>query len=249
MVRYLITKNIFKIHFFFYVVAFIAFLTGLFKEFIIFSSIIIVHEMGHIVGALICKWKIEKVILLPFGGITIFNEYINSSLKKELFIVLLGPIFQCLFFYLVGRNNIIFTNTHYAVLLFNLLPIYPLDGSKILNIFFNKIFSFKFSNILNIIISYIVIVLIIYIGIVNHLNILFVLIIIFLLKKVIEEHTNLDNIFNKFLLERYLYNFNFRKEKRIKRIDQMQKSKKHIFFIKGKLKTEKEILAKRFDNK
>jgi len=242
-------KNIFKIHFFFYVVAFIAFLTGLFRDFVMLTSIIFIHEMGHIIGALICRWQIEKVIILPFGGITIFNELVNSSLKKELIIVLFGPLFQCLFYYLIGRNNMIFTNMHYAVLLFNLLPIYPLDGSKILNIIFNKVFSFKFSNILNIIISYIVIVLIIVVGIINRMNILFLLIIMFLFKKVIEEHTNLGILFNKFLLERHLYNFNFRKKKRIKKISEMQKSKEHIFYIAGKYKKEKEILAKRFDNK
>jgi len=231
------------------VVAFIAFLTGLFKDFVIFTSIIFIHELGHIIAALICKWKIEKVIILPFGGITIFNELVNSSLKKELIIVLFGPLFQCLFFYLVGRNNHIFSNMHYAILLFNLLPIYPMDGAKILNIVFNKLFSFKFSNILNIIISYIVIVLIVIIGIINRMNILFLLIIMFLFKKVIEEHTNLSIIFNKFLLERHLYNFNFKRKKRIKRVSEMQKSKEHLFYIAGKYKKEKEILAKRFAEK
>lgn len=247
MVRSLTIKNIFKIHFFFYVIALIAFLTGLFKEFVIFTSIIMIHEIGHIIGAIICKWKIEKIILLPFGGLTIFNEPVNSSLCKELLIVLLGPIFQCFFFYFVGRGNYIFTNTHYAILIFNLLPIYPLDGSKILNILSNTIFSFKTSNALNIIISYIVIIIVIFIGLIKHMNILFILIIIFLLKKVIEEQTNLDNIFNKFLLERYLYNFNFKMTKKIKRLKQMQKSKNHIFHINNKLYSEKIILKKYFD--
>ena len=83
MVKYLTTKNIFKIHPLFYLTAFICVITANFKNFIIFSSIIIVHELGHIIGAIIFKWKIDKVILLPFGGITIFQENIDKSLKEE----------------------------------------------------------------------------------------------------------------------------------------------------------------------
>ena len=50
-----------------FIIGFICFLTGNFKNFIIFSSIIIVHELGHIIGALIFKWKIDKIILLPLA--------------------------------------------------------------------------------------------------------------------------------------------------------------------------------------
>ena len=148
----MITKNIFKIHVLYYVVALVSFLTGNFKNFIIFSAIIIVHETGHIVGAWIFKWKIDKVILLPFGGITIFKENIDKSLKQELIIALLGPLFQILF-YLIFKDNATFNHYNMAILLFNLLPIYPLDGSKILNIFFNELVSFKKTHMLTIVVS------------------------------------------------------------------------------------------------
>ena len=39
------------------------------------------------------------------------------------------------------------------ILLFNLLPIFPLDGSKIFNLFLNQLFSFKKSHIYSIILS------------------------------------------------------------------------------------------------
>ena len=63
MVNLLITNNVFKIHILFYITAFICFLTGFFKYFIIFTSIIIVHELGHVTGALMFKWNIDKIIL------------------------------------------------------------------------------------------------------------------------------------------------------------------------------------------
>ena len=53
--------------------------------------------------------------------------------------------------------------------------------------------------------------------------------------------------FNKFLLERYLNNFNYKKHKVIKNINSMKKQTKHIFNINNKFYTEKEIIRKVFD--
>ncbi len=236
----MITKNIFKIHFFFYITGLICFLTGNFKNFIIFSSIIIVHELGHIIGALIFKWKIEKIILLPFGGITIFNENIDKSLKEEFVIAILGPLFQFVF-YLLYRNNEIFNYYNIAILLFNLLPIYPLDGSKIFNVIFNLFLPYKLSHVLSIILSFVFIIGIILYKI--DLSIILIFIIIELFKEILKH----KYYFNKFLLERYLNDFNYKKHKVIKKIYSMKKQTKHIFYINNKFYTEKEIIRKLFD--
>ena len=236
----MITKNIFKIHVFFYIIAFICFITGNFKNFIIFSSIIIVHELGHIIGALIFKWKIEKIILLPFGGITIFNENIDKSLKEEFIIAILGPLFQ-LMFYLLYKDNLIFNYYNLAILLFNLLPIYPLDGSKIFNVLFNLFLPYKLSHILSIILSFIFITLIISYKI--DISLILIFIIIELFKEILKH----KYYFNKFLLERYLYDYNYKKHKTINDIKKMKKQTKHIFKINNKFYTEKEIIKNMFD--
>ena len=236
----MITKNTFKIHIFFYIIGFICFLTGNFKNFIIFCLIIIVHELGHIIGALIFKWKIDKIILLPFGGITIFKENIDKSLKEEFVIAILGPLFQIVF-YLLYKDNLVFNYYNIAILLFNLLPIYPLDGSKIFNVLFNLFFSYKLSHILSIILSFIFIILIILYKI--DLSLILIFIIVELFKEIIKH----KYYFNKFLLERYLYDFNYKKHKVIKNINSMKKQTKHIFNINNKFYTEKEIIRKVFD--
>ena len=56
-----------------------------------------------------------------------------------------------------------------------------------------------------------------------------------------------DLIFNKFLLERYLNKFNFKKEKTINNMNNMKKDYRHIFFIDGKYLTESTFLTKYFD--
>jgi len=178
--------------------------------------------------------------LLPFGGITILNEKINHSLNKELLVVLLGPIFQIILGFYIKDPEII--NIHKSLLFFNLLPIFPLDGSKIINIILNKLFPFKLSQKINISISFITLFMIVFIGLYYHLNLLFILILVFLLKKILEEKHNIYNLFNKFLLERYLYDFNYKRIKKISKIDQMWLNKKHLIKHNKKWLTEREIL-------
>lgn len=212
--------------------------------FLSFTIIILFHELGHIIAGLICKWKIEKIVILPFGGLTIFNQKINHSLNEELFVTLLGPIFQIIFSFFISKDMM---NIHYSLLLFNMLPIYPLDGSKIVNVFINKKCPFLKSQKLIILISYMTIILILIIGLIKHLNILFILILVLILKKVIQNHTQLKETFNKFLLERYLYKFRYKKTKNITNIKNMYLNKNHVFKIDNNYYTEREILSKLFD--
>lgn len=237
---YLIMKNIFKIHIFFYLVSLILILTGYIKDLIYIMFIILFHELGHILIGIYYKWKIEKVIILPFGAITIFNTKINIKLKEEFLVTIMGPLFQSILF-LINNNKFIYYNK--LLLIFNLIPIIPLDGSKLLNIILNKMFSFYKSNLLSIIIS---IILIIILFTLNN-NLIGTFIIIFLSIKVIESIKNNKYIFNKFLFERYLYNFNFKKIKIVNNIKKMKKEKNHIFNIKNKYITEREYLRKLFD--
>ena len=243
MVKSLTIKNIFKIHPLFYLVAFVCFITANFKNFIIFSAIIIVHELGHILGAIIFKWKIDKIILLPFGGITIFQEDIDKSLKEEFIIAILGPLLQ-LTFYFLYRNNQIFNYYNLIILLFNLLPVYPLDGSKIVNILFNKFISFKKSHIVTIIISLLTLVIII---LSIRYNILLYFILLFIVLEVFKEITKHNYYFNRFLLEKYLYNYNYKNKKIINNIKKMKKQTNHIFKINNKYYTEREIMRNLFD--
>lgn len=243
MVKYLTTKNIFKIHPLFYLTAFICVITANFKNFIIFSSIIIVHELGHIIGAIIFKWKIDKVILLPFGGITIFQENIDKSLKEEFIIAILGPLLQLVFYFLYSGNSI-FNQYNLIILLFNLLPIYPLDGSKIVNILFNEFISFKRSHILTIITSFITLLVVI---LSIKYNLLLYLILLFIVLEIIKEINKHNYYFNRFLLERYLYNNEYSKNKIIDNIKKMKKQTKHIFKINNKYFTEREIIRNLFD--
>lgn len=224
---------------------------GLFKNFLYFSMLIIIHELGHFIGAKIVKWQVKKIIVLPFGGITIFDEFLSKSLYEEFIILLLGPLFQIIFyisFNSIFGFNLLLHNYHYALLFFNILPIFPLDGYKLLNIFINKFCSFKISHLLTMTISSITAIFVFTISL-YHANFVMLLAIIFLIIKNIEEFINHNLIFNKFLLERYLYSINLKKSKIIKsnNLKKMMREYKHIFYYNNKYETEKSFLKKKFD--
>ena len=245
-------KNIFKIHPLYYLVAILTILTGNFKDFTLITLIIIIHELGHVSAAIYYKWKIEKIVILPFGGITIFNEYLNRPIKEELIISLMGPIYQILFYYLscfLNLDTSLFSFYHYTLLLFNLLPIIPLDGSKIFSLLLEKYLPYKLANFLIIIISFIVFLILTVLIVINK-NLIMLVILFFLLIKIIKQIKNYKYIFNKFLFERYLYDFNFKKRKIIKNlnVNKMMRDKKHLFYYNNIYIIEKDILKDMFDN-
>ena len=137
---------------------------------------------------------------------------------------------------------------HYSILLFNIFPIHPLDGSKILNLLLQAFLPYKLTYKLNIIISVITGVIILFINY-YKCNYTTILIISIIIDNLIKYFKNINFIFNKFLLERYLYKINFPKIKTITKIDNMYKDKYHIIKKNNTYFTEKQYLKQRFKGK
>lgn len=224
----------------------------MYKDFIIIFTIIIIHEFGHFLISKLFKWNLDKISIYPFGGCVKFNEKLNKPLIQELFILLGGPSIQIIFFgivfylhnkgFITYRNYLIFKQYNYTLLWFNLLPIYPLDGGRILNIINNYFLPFKLSNRLSIILSYI---FIFYVFIIErNVNLTSMLLLLGC-----EDYLYLirqDYLYNKLLLERYIENFNFKKMMIIKNKNNFYKDKRHVIKINNKYITEKEYLNERF---
>ncbi len=193
------------------------------------------------------KWKIEKVTLFPFGALTVFNEDLNRKIKEEFLIVIMGPIFQIIFTFLICHlfNSKIILEYSIFILFFNLLPIYPLDGAKIINLFLNVITCFNKSHITTIVLSIITIIILLF----YNFNLILFLILILLFKQIIKEIINHKNIFNRFLLERYLKKYRFKKYKKIKNIYQMKRDYNHLILNGNNYICESQVLHKRFDFK
>ena len=224
----------------FYICGFICILTGYLKYFVFTMLIIFVHELGHIIVSKIFKWNISKLIVMPFGSIIIFNEKIDKNLLEEFLITISGPLFQIIFTLFI--NNKIVSSISYSLLLFNLLPIIPLDGSKILNTLLNKFICFKISYYILLIVSSIFIIYIF------RINIILILVILCLIKEIIYSTIRYKYIYNKLLLEKYNYENNYKKIRFIKNINNLYRNSYHLICYNNFYIKEKEYLDIYFHN-
>lgn len=232
----------FKIHPLTYIFILLSFITGYFKYIIYLMSLIYIHELGHITAGILLNWNIKKVVICPFGGMTYFDELQNRSMKEEFIIIILGPIYQILFYLLLNYLNLktpLLTNINTFLLIFNLLPIFPLDGSKLVLLFLEKIFSFYKSYIILIIISILTILLLIFV----YHSFLYIILYLFLLFQIYLLNKQRKELFHKFILERILYPFNFKKSKIIKTKKEMKREYNHYYFYKNKLINEQTFLT------
>ena len=76
-----------------------------------------------------------------------------------------------------------------------------------------------------------------------------ILIISIVIDSLVKYMKNINYVFNKFLLERYLYKIPLNKNKTIDKIDDMHKDKYHIFKENNTYLTEKQVLKCHFKGK
>ena len=217
----------------------------------LFLLTIFIHECGHIFFGYLVGFKNSIINIYPFGGISIFKEDLNTKTNKELFTLLGGITFQLLFLLLIlflYKYSII-TNHVYEIIKrinillisFNFMPIIPLDGGKLINVLFDKIFPYKISNIISIIVS-IIFIIIFYL---KELSLFALLLTLFLIKCIIIEINILNIKYNKFLFERYINNYKFNK---IKNINNKYYFKRDYYHIINNM-YESVYLSKLFDRK
>lgn len=111
--------------------------------YLIFILFTLAHELTHMLVGILLGFKPQKFCIMPFGFKIIFKEYgKDRELKiKRLIVELSGPAFNLMAMSLgiifKLNSSIIYSNL--IIVIFNLIPIYPLDGGKILA----TILSFK----------------------------------------------------------------------------------------------------------
>ena len=127
--------------------------TGELFLFFLSALVAIQHELAHAYAAAKLGYKLNRIVLMPFGAV-IDGDMQGISLKDEIIVALYGPLcnlITAVFFVALWW----FTPTMYAftdvafysslaIALVNLLPAYPLDGGRILKCSLAKILSKKY---------------------------------------------------------------------------------------------------------
>ena len=97
-------KNIFtkiEFHYSFLIMALGLVLTGHFSNLFVFTSLIIVHELGHLIMSRLFKYKVDKIIIYPYGGLTKLDTIINTNICKDLLVAISGVIAQSVYFLII----------------------------------------------------------------------------------------------------------------------------------------------------
>lgn len=121
---------------------FISIITGTFVSLFIILTIVLWHELGHYAAAKYYKWRVDSIMLWVFGGVMKTDESFYRPIKEESIVTIAGPLqhivififIYILSFYSIIPESIVQEAYYYnwMILTFNLLPISPLDGGKLL---------------------------------------------------------------------------------------------------------------------
>jgi len=230
--------------------------TGLIKNIILIYLIVIFHELGHLFIIKLLKYEVLKIDIYPMGGVTKVNKKINTSITHELLISMFGIIFQvilALIFMIFYNGNLVSLNTYNlfkvynkTIMIFNMLPIIPLDGYIFLRSILEMVFPYKKSFYLSFIISIISIILFITFNELYSLN--NYLMISFLIYKIINSLKDFKYENLKFLLERHLFNLKYHKIKNEKypNLNLLKKDTYHYFKSNNTIISEKNLLNHKF---
>ena len=118
----------------------------------------LIHELAHLICGVILGFKPDTLKIMPLGFSIEFETKIEDYNKKvgksnmlsvkKILIALAGPMIN-LIIVIIGLilkidNNVIYSN--FLIFLFNLIPVYPLDGGRIIKNLFKIWFGNRKAN-------------------------------------------------------------------------------------------------------
>lgn len=137
----------FRFHPLFVLLMLLSVATGRLQEMVALFFIVLLHELAHLWTALRFGWTVREVKLLPFGGVVETEEAGAVPVREEALVAAAGPFYNLLLSlaaWALGHAGLIdelwaedFARASGMIALFNLLPVLPLDGGRLLQCWFS----------------------------------------------------------------------------------------------------------------
>ncbi len=113
---------------------------GLQRQVWLLLGALLLHELAHAAAAGLLGVKVTEVVLFPFGGQAKIEEIMAAQPGKEVGVALAGPGMSFLLAGLFSWSGLPvavqpaaqFARLNWLLLAFNLLPVLPLDGGRVL---------------------------------------------------------------------------------------------------------------------
>lgn len=223
----------------------------MYKVWLFIFVLLSVHECMHIICATLLNYHTNKVIVYPIGLNAVIEHFEYRKSIYEIIITLSGlsvhiiMYFGLYFLYQINVISYVFmeylNHINLSIFLFNLFPVYPLDGGRIIRNILEFMIPFKLAKTLSLFFSFLFVILF-FIIVKNKESYLF-MIVILLMQLVYYLYEYREDV-HSFYLYRYLYDVKGKIKIHSKK--DIYKNKKNYIIEDDTLKSEKEYLGKYF---
>ena len=214
--------------------------------------LISIHELFHILTALALRYEIASICIFPFGlSMQLDNLEFRHSID-EIMIAMAGLVsYLCsmpLLEYVYQFDYISKVNFHWlqtintSILIFNSLPIYPLDGGRILHGLMHMIMPYRLAKKTTIICSSFCFCLI-SLKFVDSIS-MFVIVLLFLCFQLVQSWISIPIMTRLFYLHRYIHPSKYKAK--YHQYDDLYRNKTNFIASKHEILSEQEWLNRRF---
>lgn len=175
---------------------------------------ILIHELGHLIILKIYKIKINEITLLPIGAYLKINVFKDEEIRRYLFIYSFGIFFNFIIAIIafIANNNFLF-KLNVGMIIFNIIPILPMDGFYILNYFICIFLPYRIAYRISLIINLFILPILLIFIIKYQLGIIFICYFGYFLLILIKNVRKRNYLYEDFLLKKHL-NYNLKLKNR-----------------------------------